>query len=83
MDSRRFPLNDRDDKRCNLGKLVSLVIRLSVKSIASNWSLVTARCSMAGMDRPRRRISRSPRALVRCSDCEIISAESLIVNILF
>lgn len=56
-----------------------LDMRLSVKSIASNKSLVTAKCSMAGMERPRRMISRSPRGLVLCSDCVMISAESLIV----
>eukprot|EP00979_Chaetoceros_neogracilis_P001718 scaffold305_cov267-Chaetoceros_neogracile.AAC.35 len=62
------------------GKFSTRVMRLSAKSMASKWSRVAPRCSIAGIARPRRIISRSPRALERCSDWEMISAESLIVE---
>ena len=82
-ESTTFPANDKLHNRFSLGKFVILLIRLSVRSMASNKSLVTAKCSMEGMDKPRMRISRSPRGLVLCSDWDIISAESLIFLVLF
>lgn len=49
------------ERRFRTGKFASAWIWLSVRSIESSWSLVTARFSMAGILWPRRSISRSRR----------------------
>lgn len=47
------------ERRFKTGRLARAWIWLSVKSIESSWSLVTARFSMAGIWYPRRSSSRS------------------------
>ena len=49
------------ERRLRTGRLARAWIWLSVRSIESSWSLVTARFSMAGILCPRRSISRSRR----------------------
>lgn len=80
IDSMRLPDNLRLDNRSNLGKLSRCVNRLSVKSMASWASLVTAKCSIAGMAKPRSTISRSPNGFVRCSAEPKSSADNLMIQ---
>ena len=73
-----FPTRFKLLNRGNRGKFSNRVNRLSLKSIVSKASLVTAKCSMAGMASPRNTSSRSPSGLGRCSAWLNISADNLI-----
>lgn len=76
-----LPPSSSDDNLLSLGKFSTLVRRLSEKSMVSKASRVTARCSMAGMPRPRRTISRSPSAFGRCSASDNTSADNLMASL--
>lgn len=67
-------------RRNSRGKFSRRLNRLSVKSIASKASRVTAKCSIMGMARPRKTTSRSPNGFVRCSQDPISSADNLIMS---
>lgn len=74
-----LPDNIKPDRRCSRGKFSNRDMRLSVKSIISKASRVAAKCSMAGMAKPRKTISRSPSGLGRCSAKPSSSADILII----
>ena len=78
MLSIEFPDKSKLLSRNSRGKFSRREIRLSVKSIVSKRSRVAPKCSIAGIASPLRTISRSPREFERCSDWEMMSAESLI-----
>jgi hypothetical protein len=79
--SMRFPEHIRLVSRFSRGKFSSRTNRLSLKSMASNWSRVTAKCSIAGTASPLRTSSRSPKGLGRCSARPSISADNLICTL--
>ena len=78
-DSNRLDVTNRLDNRRRRGKFSNRPRRLSVKSIESKASRVTPKCSTTGMARPRKIISRSPNAFVRCSEELNKSADNLMI----